>query len=69
MEGASEAWQPGNGVEISVLNASGAVVFESSYDLSKGNLSIDLSGQPDGLYVVRVGSDSGMVQRKVSLAR
>jgi PKD repeat protein len=69
MEGASEAWTPGSRVEVSVLNASGAVVYVSSFEVSKGNSSIDLSGQPDGLYVVRIASDSGTVQRKVSLVR
>ncbi len=66
--GSGEAGKRGSMV-IEVLNSSGLVVYSSEPETADALYSVDLSDQPDGLYIVRVMAGERMAQKKISLLR
>jgi lysyl endopeptidase len=67
LTGSMEAWGHGSIVEVSVINSTGLVVKTLTHQAMTADLTIDLSDQADGLYIVRISSDNHSVQRKLSL--
>jgi len=64
-----ETWGHGGLVEVAVINSLGNIVRTINLYPSDLDLTIDLSNEPDGLYIIRVMSDNRMVQKKLSLLR
>ncbi|MBE0637910.1 MAG: DUF4968 domain-containing protein [Bacteroidales bacterium] len=55
---------------VNVYDLNGKLITQKFSHLLNGHIStIDLSGQPDGIYYVEVRTDHGWVSRKVSLVR
>jgi len=69
LENGLEAWGQGGMVEVSVLNTIGKTVWSKHSDAQQGNIKIDLSNQPSGLYIIRISSNDRSVQQKVSLLK
>jgi hypothetical protein len=53
--------------EIAVINSTGLVIRTLNVDPSTADMVIDLSDQPEGLYIVRITSGDHSVQKKLSL--
>jgi len=67
--GGGEAWMRGSVVEVDIINSTGMIIKTISYDVANSDIMIDLSDQPDGLYVLRIMSGDHSVQKKLSLFR
>jgi hypothetical protein len=65
---ASQASWSFESCELQVINSTGAVILTRSINESRSIL-IDLSGQPEGIYIFRLTSGESMVQKKISLVR
>lgn len=65
--GGWEAGKQGSLVSVEVVNSSGMIIKNLSYDPANGDMTINMEDQPDGLYIVRISSDNHSVQRKLSL--
>lgn len=63
----AEAWGHGGMVDVAVINAVGNVVRTINHDPALHELTIDLSNEPVGLYIIRVSSGDRSVQKKISL--
>ncbi len=55
-------------LDLQVINSLGAVILTRSIHDSRSIL-VDLSGQPEGIYIFRLTSGEDMVQKKISLVR
>jgi lysyl endopeptidase len=62
-------WELTGTVAVEVLNSTGVPVWTGKYDPSKGSLTIDLTGQPNGFYIVRVTEGNHDVLKKLSLIK
>jgi uncharacterized Ntn-hydrolase superfamily protein len=57
-------------VVISIYNSFGQQVFEKSHNnLNVDNLSFDLSGFPEGIYILRIESDTKRAVKKITLLK
>ena len=65
--GGWEAGKHGSLVSVEVVNSSGMIIKNLSYDPANGDMTINMEDQPDGLYIVRISSDNHSIQRKLSL--
>lgn len=69
LENGMGIWDLTGKVDVKVLNSMGVAVWTGIYDQSKGSLTIDLTGQPDGFYIVRVTEGNHDVLKKLSLVK
>jgi hypothetical protein len=58
---------PDSGNEMKVFNTSGHEVYHQTLDAASNH--VDLSGQPSGLYIVRVNTPLGPVSRKLIIRK
>jgi PKD repeat protein len=63
------AWGHRGMVEVSVINSTGNVIYAMNHNVADRNMSIDLSNEADGLYIIRITSDTRTVQKKLSLLK
>jgi hypothetical protein len=56
-------------VGIEVFDVLGKKCFSASIIHSTSNIQIDLSGQPDGLYLINIQTERGMISKKLIVAR
>ena len=57
-------------IDVQVQNLIGEVLLETSYtDRSSVNEELNLGGLPNGLYLIRVDTESGSVNRRIVVAR
>jgi hypothetical protein len=55
-------------VTVEVLNATGRVISRSGNN-GNASLTLDLSGQPEGFYLLRLSGAEGVAVRRVGLTR
>ena len=60
-------WKGDKGAQLGIYNLDGRLVW--SGQSNEHNKSVDLSGQPTGMYFVRAKSEGKTVQQKVILSR
>jgi hypothetical protein len=51
---------------LSLYNAMGKLVFEGQ--MNNGRITLDLGGQPEGLYIIKVKAGGNIFTSKVSLS-
>jgi PKD repeat protein len=65
--GGAEAWGQGSLIQVSVINSIGNEVMMINTDPASKEVSLDLTSQPDGLYIIRIKSNEKFIQKKLSL--
>ena len=58
-----------NGASVNVINARGEIIYDQQISHDNSEMSIDISNEPAGIYMVRIQTENSTINKKITLIK